>query len=109
MKQQALRIAIALGLGSFLLGGCASHQHVGVTPTGQVVVTEAPPPARQEVVTSSPGAQYIWVAGYWVHADDRWVWIPGHWQIRPTGVTNWVPGHWDKNINGWIWTPGHWE
>jgi len=109
MRREAMRIVAIIGLGSVLLTGCYTHRQVEVTPTGQVVVTEPPPPVRHEVITTSPGAQYVWAAGYWTHTDNRWVWIPGHWQIRPAGVSTWVPGHWDKNISGWIWTPGHWE
>ncbi|MGN6554851.1 MAG: hypothetical protein ACTHLW_14180 [Verrucomicrobiota bacterium] len=46
-----------------------------------------------------------------MHTNQRWVWMPGHWEARPTMGATWVPGQWnrDPDNRGWIWTPGHWE
>src|SRR5438045_3858722 len=109
MKRNTMRALTLFGLGGLLLTGCPSHHPVVVTPTGQVVVTEAPPPVRQEVVSTPPSAGYVWIQGYWTHTNNRWVWTPGRWQARPTTTATWVSGHWDRTVNGWVWTPGHWE
>jgi hypothetical protein len=104
-----------------LLSGCASHHQETVWTTDQpvtttrttrtVVVNEAPPPAKVEVETTSPGPTQSWIQGYWMHSGDRWVWVPGHWEMRPREGATWVSGHWDKDpaSNGWVWTEGHWQ
>ena len=47
-------------------------------------------------------------ASYW---DDGylWVWVPGHYELRPRERAVWVRGHWDHTDRGWVWTAGHWE
>ena len=110
MKGAALKLAALMLLGSAIITACSTSKPVVVTPTGQVLVTEQPPPAKQEFAgTPPPGESYVWAQGYWMHTDNRWVWVPGHWQARPTATATWVPGHWDKAVNGWVWTAGHWE
>jgi YXWGXW repeat-containing protein len=45
-----------------------------------VVVDEAPPPPRVEVVTVVPYRGAVWMPGHWSsHGRHRWVWVPGHW------------------------------
>ena len=110
MKGDRLKIAALMVLGSSMIVGCSSPKKpVVVAPTGQVIVAEQPPPLKQEAVGAPPGDSYVWTQGYWAHTDTRWVWIPGHWQMRPTATSTWVPGHWDRTVNGWVWTPGYWQ
>jgi hypothetical protein len=107
---------------SVLLSGCASHDQPMVvttydkptettTTTRTVVVTEAPPEPRVEVEGPAPSTSSVWIQGYWTHVDNRWVWYPGHWELRPRVNAAWMAGHWDKDPTGkgWMWTPGHWE
>lgn len=105
-------------MGSLLLSGCVYSHHTAVVPaptatttTRTVVVREAPPAPRTEVIGVAPSEDHAWVPGYWTYSDNRWVWMPGHWERRPSTGATWVPGHWDKNADerGWVWTPGHWE
>ncbi len=117
MPKQTLSILMAVMAGSFLTSGCINSHRVAVrepvvaVPTQRVVVMEAPPTAQAEVVGVAPDESHVWVAGYWMRADQRWVWVPGHWEARPRPNVAWVPGHWDKSDTdrGWVWTPGHWE
>jgi hypothetical protein len=104
--------------GSLLLSGCASHRHTMVvttepvtTTTTRTIVTEEPPPPRTEVEGESPSTADVWVAGNWTYIDHRWIWAPGHWELRPRENAVWIPGHWDENPEGkgWVWTPGRWE
>ncbi len=111
MKRRLLLWAV---VGSIFVAGCET-QHaqnhgkaVAVTPGGQIV-GQAPPGPRAEVVSGAPSAAYYWVPGFWTYADWNWVWIPGHWQLRPHANALWVPGHWDKTPRGWAWTPGQWQ
>jgi hypothetical protein len=112
MRREMLKLLAWAALGSFLVAGCSTkpaHQPVAVMPSGEIVVSEAPPAPRHEATGPSPGPTYVWLAGYWAWMDNRWVWIPGHWQAPPrTGVV-WVPGRWNHTAQGWVWTPGRWE
>ena len=102
--------------GTLLETGCINSHHAArreaaVVPADHIVVMEAPPEPKREVVGVAPDESHVWVAGYWMRVDDRWVWVPGHWEARPRVGVAWVPGHWDRAANnrGWVWTPGHWE
>lgn len=110
MKMNLLLVPI---LGSVLLSGCVySHRREVVRePSHTIVVTEAPPAPRTEVIGVAPDEAHVWVQGYWTYTGHRWVWVPGHWEARPRAHAAWVPGHWDKNPTGrgWVWTAGHWD
>jgi len=92
------RLSLGAILAIFLATGCVSHRAytpvVATTPTGEVVVTEAPPAPRTEVVPVAPSSADVWVGGYWLN--------------RQGGVA-WIPGHWDRTSAGWVWTPGRWQ
>ena len=109
MKRQTLAILALTLAGSLLATGCYTRRAVVLPPTGPVVVRTAPPAPRVEVRGVAPSANHVWVDGYWVHADQRWTWVPGHWEVRPRANAAWVPGSWAQTSTGWAWTPGHWE
>jgi hypothetical protein len=104
-------------LGMLLLSGCVSHhkrvvvvhEPVATVPSGDVIVTTEPPAPRREVIGVAPSAQHVWVKGYWVYQNRHWVWVPGHWEVRPRAAAVWVEGHWSRTSGGWRWTPGHWD
>src|SRR5256885_16853973 len=108
MKRAILRFLAVITAASFFATGCYSHRVVA-TPSGEMVVVEAPPSPRHEVIGIAPSASHVWVQGYWSHRHGRWVWVPGHWELRPRATATWVPGHWDQTSRGWVWTPGHWD
>jgi len=72
-------------------------------------VVDAPPPARVEVVTVSPGPAFVWIPGYWSYSGTRYVWVTGRWAIPPTGHHEWVGGHWEHRKHGWYRARGHWR
>lgn len=79
---------------------------------GSVVVEEAPPPPRIEVVPSPPGPESFWVPGRWAWrvGVKRYAWVPGHYRvIRHPHHSSWVPGHWQHGPRGWFWIQGHWR
>src|SRR5580658_10141079 len=56
-----------------------------VTPA-QVVVTTipaTPAPPTEAAVPTSPGADYVWVAGYYNWQGDHYQWTPGTWVQTP--------------------------
>jgi hypothetical protein len=73
----------------------------------EVIVEEAPPAERVEVITASPGDGYFWIKGHWKW-DGRYIWESGHWELRPRPAAVWIAGHWEKRHH-WHWIPGHWE
>ena len=107
------RVALAVACGSTL----ATPQTVWVSQAAPVVVqsapvgsivTVAPPPARAETATVSPGLDYFWIWGHWSWREGRHVWVTGHWEHNRAGY-RWVPFAWVQVGNGWQALPGHWE
>jgi hypothetical protein len=75
------------------------------------VIEAAPPPPRQEVIVGvSPGADFVWVGGYWDGAPGHYAWVGGHWDRHPQGRGQWSPPHWDKDRDGhYHQTKGEWR
>lgn len=74
----------------------------------EVVVAQAPPPPRQEVVVQAPSPSHVWVPGRW-DWQGQWIWTPGYWIVRPQPYAVWTPGHWQPHGYGWVWSPGYWR
>jgi hypothetical protein len=136
MRKDIIQALLAVATGGLLATGCVySHREAAVreptttttttvvhepatvypTPTGRtehVIVYDTPPPPRHETLRSPRDQDnQSWISGYWTFTDNRWVWVPGHLEAKPTPTATWVQGHWDHNPDGagWVWTPGHWE
>ncbi len=92
----------AMASGAALPACAAEEEHV-------VYVERDPPPERVEVVSVSPGPEYVLVRGHWHWNGVDYVWIPGHWLRRPRGSAVWVEGHWRRARGGWVWVEGHWQ
>ena len=78
---------------SLMLTGCANHlETVRQPPTkaypcGELLVMEKlPEPSREHFDSFHPGQplespqEHYWVEGYWSRSNDRWFWIPPHWE-----------------------------
>ena len=114
MKKQMLRSLVMVSLGGLFATGCYSHrvvvrEPVALAPTGEIIVTQAPPEPRREIVGVAPSVEHTWVGGYWTHTHGRWVWTPGHWERTPRVGAAWVPGYWQRTTSGWVWRSGHWD
>jgi hypothetical protein len=82
------------------------------TPTGAVVVTQAPPALQQEVVTAQPSSAHKWVPGYWTWrtGSSRYEWIAGHWEVPPTRDSVWVAPRWETTSSGaYRFYEGYWN
>jgi hypothetical protein len=68
----------------------------------------AVPPPLQEVITTAPSPQYVWVNGYWDRTPDDWDWMPGTWVKPPYQNAYWVPGYWQNQGGTYQWEDAHW-
>ena len=82
-----------------------------VAPAPVQVVTQIPatPAFPQETQTVSPGADFVWVSGYYNWTGDRHVWTPGNWVRVPRPEAVWVSGRWVPDGGGYTWVAGHWQ
>jgi hypothetical protein len=97
--------AIVTGVG--LMAGSALAQ-----PIAEVYVPSAPPPPRVEVVPVLPRERVEverWQPGYWRWSGHEYVWVEGHYMVRPRPVAEWTPGRWEQHPRGWVYIEGHWN
>src|SRR5262245_11891857 len=80
-----------------------------VTPAlARVYASIEPPPVQIEVPGPAPSPTHVWIGGYHRWDGRAYVWVPGHWVVRPPRRTAWVPGHWQRDRSGWYWVEGRW-
>lgn len=76
---------------------------------GATCVDEAPPPAKVEVLGTSPAPGDIWMPGHYVYyAKTGYQWNDGHWEVPRPGY-HWNAPHWEQIGSKWVFTPGDWE
>src|SRR5829696_3023883 len=68
----------------------------------------AVPPVQQEVITTAPAPNYVWVAGHWDRTPSTWRWNAGTWVQPPFGNAYWVPGYWQHRSGTYLWQTAHW-
>jgi len=99
-----------------LLVIAASNLHRATTAQ-QVVEEPAPvisptyvaiPPRQQEVITTAPSPQYVWIPGQWERTPDNWSWSGGKWVQPPFSNAYWVSGYWKHHSGKYMWQPAHW-
>ena len=64
-----------------------------------------PPAARSYRVPRQPGADYVWIEGYWYPQGSRYVWHNGYWTRPPYQGAYWVEPYYD----GGQYFGGQWE
>lgn len=80
-----------------------------INTTTNLVFSQAPPPPQTEVVVTSPGADFIWVAGEWIWKGDQWAWTDGGWILPPSPHASWTGPRWEHRADGWHREPGRWH
>jgi hypothetical protein len=78
------------------------------TWTSSLVVEQAPPAPKLELVPKEPGSGYVWIRGHWAWTGT-WTWEEGYWVQRPGPDIQWMDGFWARHGKGWIWMAGHWR
>src|SRR5262245_49468258 len=68
----------------------------------------AVPARQQEVITTAPSLQHVWVPGQWERTPDKWTWTAGTWVQPPFSNAYWVPGYWKHHGGKYAWQPAHW-
>jgi YXWGXW repeat-containing protein len=99
MKRKALFAAIfASTLGALPLAASADKV---------IVVQEAPPPLRHEVVPEARHG-YVWAPGYWDYRHGHYAWVNGHWERERHGMY-WHPNRWEQRDGQWVFERGRWD
>ncbi len=107
-------IFVAIVLGASALHEQLSAQQLSDVPTvaeGPAVISPtyiAIPPRQQEVITTAPSLQHVWVSGQWERTPASWTWSAGHWVQPPFSNAYWVPGYWKHHSGRYVWQPAHW-
>ena len=81
-----------------------------MTTSGGLYVAVAPPAPIVEVRAVRPGAEFVWVSGFyrWDGGDYRWV--QGRWDRPPRRGARWEPGRWEQHgKRGWSYREGRWR
>jgi hypothetical protein len=73
------------------------------------MMVEAPPPARADIITTTPGPGYVWVGGYWGLSWGHYVWIRGHWERPERLHAHWVQPRWEYHDGGYVFVKGYWR
>lgn len=79
---------------------------------GTIIVTQVPPPQRQEVAIArpeQPSVGHVWVEGYWVWRNSRYEWMAGHWTRPPNSGAVWVAPRWEQEGNSYRFYEGYWR
>ena len=87
----------------------ASFASVPLTSFAQrtVIIREAPPPPREEVVPG-PRRGQAWAPGHWAWRNGQHVWVSGHW-MRARPGHRWVGDTWVERNGRWAYQGGRWE
>lgn len=98
-------------------GGCAlAFLALSISPAtqllAQVPVTsptyvEVPAP-QQEIITTAPSSQAVWIPGSWERTPDQWTWSEGKWIKPPFRSAYWINGYWQHSGGQYVWESGHW-
>ncbi len=123
----------AAGIALAALGGCRVYEYDEPPPRHErpveretVIVHEAPPPVveervvyihdappepRREVVIERerPSTRHVWVGGCWRHDGRAYVWVAGHWDLPPRGMSVWVAPHYERRGGGYVMIEGFWR
>ena len=70
-----------------------------------ITIGAPPRPRVVHVQPARPGADYVWVEGYWYPASGHYRWHDGYWTRPPYVGARWVAPHHD----GHQYFAGYWD
>jgi hypothetical protein len=76
---------------------------------GEIVVQIRPPHAIHESRGRPPGRDYVWVSGYHRWDGNSYAWNAGRWEQPPRRHTHWEAHRWVHRNDGWVLVEGHWR
>lgn len=102
MKMKKLILTLGLFAGLLFFNTALSAQ--------TVVVNVRPPAPKVVVKKARPGANFVYVSGYWKWNPrrNRHVWVDGRW-VRKKPNQVYVAGRWKRVPGGYAYVPGHWR
>ena len=78
------------------------------TPAGAVIIVrQAPPPPRVEVVPDARRGR-VWSAGHWEWRKHQHRWVAGHW-IRERRGYHYIQPQWVERDGRWNMERGNWR
>jgi hypothetical protein len=79
----------------------------GVAQAQTVIVREAPPAPRDEVVPA-PRHGHVWAPGHYEYRHHHYVWVRGMWVRERHGYTYRAPA-WEQRDGQWVMRRGGWD
>ena len=82
------------------------------TPPAQVsevIVEQAPPAPRHEVIPERPSPGHLWIAGHWAWHDNRQLWVRGRWELPPREGAVYVQARWESRGGRFVFVDGFWR
>ena len=119
MRSVCIALGGLAGWLAFATLGCSHHHDEVVVhdrpvvveerPHTEIIVRDHPPALRAEHCPPPPSPEHVWIPGYWQHDHGQYVWVPGHYVVRPHAHAHWIPETWVETPHGWRFVPGHWD
>jgi hypothetical protein len=78
-------------------------------PPPQPQLPPAAPAPLNDVIPPSPGANALWVPGYWDYNGTGYTWTAGHWEIPPPMATTYTAAHWEVQGGANVFVRGYWR
>ncbi len=109
MRRRVLRSIILASTGVLLAIPVCAQVRMELGPLHIRIANDAPPPRRHEHRMARPGADFVWIDGYWDRHNDEWVWIDGRWDRPSEHRSRWVKPRYKREGGAWRYEPGHWS
>jgi WXXGXW repeat (2 copies) len=98
-----MRLFLKTTLLAAILLACVSGANAQIS----IGIRIGPPPAPRvvRVEPARPGADFMWVDGYWYPVGHHYKWHEGYWSRPPYAGAHWVAPHHD----GTQYFAGYWD
>src|SRR5690349_16766591 len=75
----------------------------------ELVIKVRPPISIHERRTVRPSPRHVWVGGYHRWDGRAYVWEKGRWEEPPRVHAVWVAPHYIHRQDGYVFVEGHWR